>query len=55
MRASKLCTSKILQFFINGLTQVDLYNGHKTVLVYHWRQLVSIKEHGVIWPKETKQ
>jgi len=40
VRAVKLCTNKILQFLTGGaaawkfrLTQVDLYNGRKTVVV----------------------
>jgi len=35
MLAAKLCTNKILQFLTGGagLTQVDLYNGRKTVVV----------------------
>jgi len=35
MQAVKLCTNKILQFLTKRcqLTKVDLYNGHKTVVV----------------------
>jgi len=34
MQAVKLCTNKILQLLTGGrLMQVDLYNGHKMVVV----------------------
>jgi len=34
MRAIKLCSSKILEFLLGcRLTQVVVYNGHKTVVV----------------------